>query len=62
MLSRIDHKEIAIIDMSAEWVNLDHQLPDTDLTFHADMDKDLLNQRLTGQIPRRKVCCNRARF
>ena len=51
MLSRIDHKEIAVIDMSAEWVNLDHQMPDTDLTFHDDIDRDLLIRDQQVEFP-----------
>ena len=43
MLSRIpDNTEIALIDMSSEWVNLDLPKPGNDLLSHDKLDKALL--------------------
>ena len=43
MLSRIDHDtELAVIDMSSEWVALDAHIPQDEFLLHDKLDTALL--------------------
>ena len=41
MLSRITSNDIAVIDMSSEWVELEHKEPDPQLLLHDNIDKEV---------------------